>query len=197
MLIRLRQFGFTLIELLIGIVVVSILLFLAAPTFTLFLQNTQIRTAAESVQNGLQLARAEAVRKNTQIDFQLTSVTGRVDWALGCPAIAVTVDCPAAIQSKTGAEGTTNARVGVATTATPFTTLIPVAAAATTISFNGLGRLIQPGIPVLAAGTSIRIDVTQPAMANTRRLVVLVTTGGRIRMCDPALTLASNAQGCI
>ena len=60
-------------ELLIGIAIIGILLALAAPNFAVWIQNSKIRTAAESIQNGLQLARAEAVRRNAQVRFQLTT----------------------------------------------------------------------------------------------------------------------------
>ena len=58
------QRGFTLVELMIGIAIVGLSLVMAAPSFSSWIQSTQIRTAAEAVQNGLQLARGEAVRRN-------------------------------------------------------------------------------------------------------------------------------------
>ena len=70
-----RQAGMTLIELMIGIVLLAILLALGAPTFFRWTQNSQIRNAAEAVQNGLTLARAEAVRRNTTVRFQLVTTT--------------------------------------------------------------------------------------------------------------------------
>ena len=70
-----RQAGMTLIELMIGIVLLAILLALGAPTFFRWTQNSQIRNAAEAIQNGLTLARAEAVRRNTTVRFQLVTTT--------------------------------------------------------------------------------------------------------------------------
>ena len=68
--------GFSLIELLIGVAVLGILLALGASSFRVWISNMRIRTAAESIQNGLQLARGEAVRRNAQIRFQLTDGIG-------------------------------------------------------------------------------------------------------------------------
>ena len=48
------------------------LLAAAAPSFSDWIRNTRIRTAAEAFQNGLQLARAEAVRRNAWVRFQIT-----------------------------------------------------------------------------------------------------------------------------
>ena len=77
------------------------------------------------------------------------------------------------IQSRAGADGTPN--VAVATTLA-------------TITFNSLGRVT----PTPAA--DIVIDVTN-ASGGTRPLDVVVTPGGQIRMCDPALP-ATNVQSC-
>ena len=68
-----RAHGFSLIELSIALVILGILLLAAAPGFSAWMRNTQIRTAAEALRDGLQLARGEAVRRNTSIRFQLTN----------------------------------------------------------------------------------------------------------------------------
>lgn len=169
--------GFTLIELAIGMVIVSILLAFAAPSFSNWIQSAQIRTAAEAMLNGLQLARAEAVRLNTPVQFVLG--TGS-DWTVGC--VTATASCPANIQSRSSAEGSSRAAV---------------AADQATIAFNGLGRVTP-----LPAG-DINIDITNPTGGTCapsgamRCLRIEVSTGGQIRMCDPALTLsATYPQGC-
>ena len=64
--------GFTLIELVIVVAISGVLLALGLPSFNVWTQNAQIRTAASAVQNGLQLARGEAVRRNALVRFQLT-----------------------------------------------------------------------------------------------------------------------------
>ena len=67
-----RARGVTLIEMLIGLTVLGILLMLGMPSYTTWIQSTKIRAAAESLQAGLQLARAEAARRNTQVELVLT-----------------------------------------------------------------------------------------------------------------------------
>ncbi|MBI2509431.1 MAG: prepilin-type N-terminal cleavage/methylation domain-containing protein, partial [Betaproteobacteria bacterium] len=59
--------GFTLIELMVGIAIVGILIMIALPNFTIWIQNTQIRAGAEGILSGLQLARTEAVRRNADL----------------------------------------------------------------------------------------------------------------------------------
>ncbi len=182
----------------IGLVIMAILLSAGLPAFSLWIQNTQNRTAAESILNGLQLARSEAVRRNANVRFGLTSATGLVTWNVGC--VTATTDCPATIQGRTGSEGTANARVGISIAVIPspapttqFSTAISSGTGLPTgVTFNGLGRIQTANIGV----DITRIDITNTAAATARRLVVTIGTGGAIRMCDPALSLPTNPQGC-
>ena len=63
--------GVTLVELLITMAVLAIGLSLAAPSFTQQVANYRVRSAAESVVNGLNYARGEAIRRNTAVSFTL------------------------------------------------------------------------------------------------------------------------------
>ena len=183
------QKGVTLIEMMIAIAIVALLLGVAMPSYSMWIQNLQVRNASESILNGLQLARNEAVGRNAQVSFQMTSATGIADWTVGC----VTPACPATIQNHRGTEGSTNARIGVGSTATALATAIAGGSGTpATITFTGLGRLTAAP----AAGGNWRIDVTNPTLAGTRRLVIIVSPGGQTRMCDPAFALAANPQGC-
>ncbi|HEY5799726.1 MAG TPA: GspH/FimT family pseudopilin [Burkholderiaceae bacterium] len=193
-----RQRGLSLIELMIAIAIVAIALAVGAPSFSQWIQNAQNRAAAESVLNGIQLARAEAVRRNAAVRFDLTDATGLVSWTVGC--VNVTADCPAEIQAKAAAEGGANARAGVSTATIPvpapaghFGTAIAAGTALPAgVTFNGLGRVLARNI-----GDDItRVDLTNSTGSGFRRFVVVVGTGGQIRMCDPALSFSANSQGC-
>jgi type IV fimbrial biogenesis protein FimT len=196
MLILRKQAGVTLIELLIGMVIFSLLIAMGAPSFGLWIQSTQTRTAAESILSGLQLARTEAVRHNTKVRFDLTEASGAVTWTVTC--VTVTTNCPNdsdnPLHMHSAADGGVNARAGIAvTTATPFSTTLSMGTGLPAgVTFDGLGR-----IPTANIGDDIaRIDVTNAVNANARRLVILVGNGGQIRMCDPLLHLSNNPQGC-
>ena len=202
------QRGVTLIELMIGIAIVAILFALAAPSFATWIQNTHIRTAAEAMQNGLMLARAEAVRRNTNIRFQLTdtvdnscalSTAGR-NWVVSQdnPAGAcgnaipdpsdTNPPAPRLIQVRSNGPGSRNALV---------------AADQSSIIFNGLGRVT----PVPAG--NININITNPIGGNciptlpavpaaTEKMTclrVIVTPGGQVRMCNPRF-VSPDPQGC-
>jgi len=190
------QRGVTLLELMIVLAIVAFTLAMGLPSFTGWIRNTHNRTAAESVLNGLQLARAEAVRRNTQVRFTLTSNTGRVDWNVGC--VSVTTACLATIQSRPASEGSAQARVGISTAAIPSpipaghfgTALAAGAGLPAGVTFDGLGR------PISGNADFKRADFTNATATGTRRYIVIIGQGGQVRMCDPALPFASNPQGC-
>ena len=193
-----EQRGVSLIEMMVGLGIASLLFVAGAPAFTAWIQNSQNRAAAESILNGLQLARVEAVKRNAIVRFDLTDASGRVAWNVGC--VTVTTDCPATIQRRIAEDGFVNARVGVSMTTIPTPTPVgyfssPIAAGTgleAGVSFNGMGR-----IPTGDTDTDVtRIDVTNAASASARRYVIMIDLGGQTRMCDPALEFSSNPQGC-
>lgn len=167
-------------ELLIVIAVLGLVVMLALPSFRTWLNNTQIRTMSDSVLNGLQLARAEAVKLNSRATFALNgnswSVTEVVfDQTTGMYKTVT-------VQSRNAAQGTVNAVV----TATPTGT--------TAVAFNGLGRSL--------AGAVVTFNVSNPtggtcqgSGGTMRCLNIVVQTGGQIRMCDP-MRASTDPMGC-
>ncbi|WP_156401240.1 GspH/FimT family pseudopilin [Duganella sp. Root1480D1] len=193
-----KQSGVNLIELMVAISILGLLLALAMPNFSRMVQDAQNRTAAESVLNGLQLARAEALRRSTQVRFTLTDKEGKVAWTVGCVNANI---CSASIQERGPDEGGNNARVGVTTVALPkplkpdtFASILSAGAGLdkpAVVTFDSFGRASAP------AGTEIsRIDVTNAKTSEARRYVVTVGAGGQVRMCDPDTRLGGTPQGC-
>lgn len=181
------QRGVSLIELMVGIAVFAVLLVAGLPSFNSWMQSSQVRTTAEAIQNGLNVARGEGVRRNSQVRFQLTSTsdsscalsTTVPNWVVSlddptgaCDSAASDTTAPRIIQIRTNSEGTRNA---------------VVAATQSAVVFNGLGRIT----PIPAA--NITIDVTNPN--TTFALRVVVSPGGQVRMCNPAFA-ATDPQGC-
>ena len=191
MLVRTRQrqqAGVTLIELVIGIAIIAILLTLSLPSMQLWMRDLQIRAGAESILEGLQLARQEAVRRNANVIFTLTSAGGLSDWTVTDLSTApVTV-----IQSRSSSAGTPNARLIASTALAQVYTNTPTAVAVLPagVTFNGTGR-VNPGANLR------RIDVTNVQSIAARRLVINISPGGQMRLCDPAFTLANSSQGCV
>lgn len=186
----LKQRGVSLIELLIGLAVMGVLLAIAIPNLSAWLQNAQVRTAAESILNGVQIARGEAIRTNSQAKFSLTSTGGMADWSvLADDPTTAGISLTVPVQSWKGAQAK-NARVGASTASTQDYTQ-PLQAGTglpASVTFDSFGHMVGTGIT--------RIDVTNAAASGARRLVIIISSFGLARLCDPALSLASNPQGC-
>ena len=201
---RAPQLGFNLVEISIALAVLAILIALGAPTFGDWLQNQQTRAATEATLNGLQVARAEAVRRNAQVRFQfVTDLTSgctlsavNLNWvvSVGDPTKAcdqpIDVVSPAVpgpvVQSKSAQEVSPNATVLVA----------PAGATPSFVTFNGLGGVVTPNADGSAPIT--QIDICNPAISgsNARPLRVVVSPGGSVRMCDPQVTDTKDARVC-
>jgi type IV fimbrial biogenesis protein FimT len=190
--------GVTLIELMVGLAIVALVLFVAVPSFAIFLQNSQIKNAASSVMDGLQLARNEAIRRNAPVQFEFVTdltascapsttslawVVSQADPTGACNAAPSETVAPQIIQSRSGTEGTGNARAAV--TGGP------------TAIFNGLGRIQGAGITqVDITNTSGTCEHSDPTNGTMRCMRVVVSTGGEARMCDPKVTDATDPRKC-
>ncbi len=194
--------GFTLIELMIGISILAILLAIGTPSLSLWIQNSRIRGAAESIQNGLLDARIEAVRRNTSIKFVLVSLVDgetKASWTVSCVTPETDsdedeggdsddlADCPGA--------GVIPATIRQYDANEDASTVVVNTDGGSTITFNGTGRatsgmLIHVTNP--SAGTCAGGDDNGPA----RCLRIVVTTAGEVRMCDPSITKVSDPRKC-
>ena len=200
--------GMSLIELLIGLVIMGILLSLAAPSYMAWIQNTKIRTTAEGMLSGLQLARAEAVRRNTQIRFTLTdTLTGACVASVSGTNWVVSFDDPTALCNSAPMVDDPTVDIGAVAAprmiqnrpSTDGSTGVTVAAGQSAIVFNGLGRITP------APAATINLDFTNPTAGACaalgggggpmRCMRVAVSIGGQIRLCDPARA-STDPVGC-
>lgn len=204
MLVMSTSRGFSLVELLVAVAIFGILALVGGPAFGTWIGNMKIRSTAESMQAGLNLARAEAVRRNMQVRFQLVTSTGNdcansstdANWVVSLePAAgacggaflndAFPVDDttnnpdPKIIQMKAAREGAGG---------------VTVAAGASTFLFNGLGRLVSaPAVVDVSFPTKGACKTASSGVM--RCLRVVVTSGGQVRMCDPVYA-AGDPQAC-
>lgn len=175
------QRGVSLIEVLIAVVMIGVVSALGIPSYSEWIFNQQIRAAADSIQNGLMLARAEAVRRNANVEFVLdTSPSSGGAW------VVQVVSPPEVVQARSSGGVSPDA---IVSSVTP--------AGATTATFTGLGRVSSTnnggGVPF----SQLEIDLpgSKLAAAKTRELRITLQSGGEVRMCDPKFTLP-NPLGC-
>lgn len=68
-----RAPGFTLLELMVGLVLFSILLAIAVPSFRSLIQNNAVTSAHNDLITSLQLARSEALKRNRPVSVCATT----------------------------------------------------------------------------------------------------------------------------
>lgn len=165
-----RSQGFSAVELMIVVVVTAVLAALALPSYRSFVINGRIRTTAESMLTGLQLARTEAIRLNTNVSFTLNSGTG---WTVAVVSPAQTLQTRAPGEVGGGLAVTTNN-------------------SQTSATFQATGRVTGYG----ASSSLTQIAVTPAAgvlPANQAKpLQIDIFAGGQSRLCDPSSSLQSN-----
>lgn len=163
---NMRPSGFTLIELMIALSIFAILVFLALPMYAQFMGNSQIRNAAENSLTGVRLAQATAIKGNSLARF----VIDANGWAVYAWNDEIADFAVVPVQSYQFAEGASQ------------TTHTLTPAAATKVTFDGLGRVVPD------ASSLTQIEVTNPSVTNPRKLRVMISgIGGNtgIKLCDP------------
>jgi type IV fimbrial biogenesis protein FimT len=185
--------GFTLIELLVTITLLGILMVLGLPSLMEWTRNNQVRTVADTLQNGIRVAQAEAVRRNRQVVFALTN---------GTPAKGVAITAAANGKNWTvqtvkqlGDAAAEFVQGGVVTDAAGKTTITGPAA----ICFSANGRLVSTvsattGVGAACNSADATFNLAQSGA--TLGLDVVVRLNGQVRMCNKSRSAATSPDGC-
>jgi type IV fimbrial biogenesis protein FimT len=194
-----RQRGFNLIEVMVTVAVLALLLAAMAPSMTEWIRNTHVRNLAETLQNGLQKARTESLRRNKNVTFwMVTPATGIPDATCALSAASgswvIAMDDPSG-KCDVAPSATTDPRLievyGAGSGATGVTVsglASDGATAASSVSFNGFGQAVSTGTQLA------RIDVAH-SESGARRLRIQISTGGGVRMCDQDVS-APDPRAC-
>lgn len=198
-----KQHGFTLLETMVVVSIITILALVAGPNLSTWLDNIRIRSAADALQEGLQAARAEAIKRNQNITFWLVSSNdeNQIDdgcdlsstsgsWVVSvtnpqsaCGASPSTVSAPRVVSSR--GIGDSGARVAVNALQTDGAT------PGTSVTFNGFGRVTNAAPIARIDITGVNDDVTY------RNLRLMISPAGQIRMCDPSIgSTSSDPRKC-
>jgi len=174
---RTPQRGVSLIEMMTAIAIFTILSVMAFPIFTTWIANQQVRTATESVVEGLRVAQAEALKRNSAVRFVLDPSAG---WEAQLAADDTV------LKSSKFAEGTSK----VALTVSPVGT--------TTVLFDGLGRPFDKDGDRFTKRVTIDVD-SSTVLSDVRKMRIVIdtaaATGVGIRTCDPKLD-AADPRAC-
>ena len=162
-----RSRGFTLIELMVVVAIIAITAGLAAPNFRIMVANYRVRSGAEAIINGLNQARAEAVRRNTPVNFTLSG-TGS-GWTVNQVATATVL--------RRRSDGESAGVTAVSSNSS------------NSVTFVGTGLVDSAGTQL----TQITLASATPG-ADGRRINVF--GGGLIRMCNPAVVTAGDPRRC-
>jgi type IV fimbrial biogenesis protein FimT len=169
--------GFSLIELAVVIALIGILASLAIPAFSTLIANGRIRTAAEGMMNGLQVARAEAVRRNTFVDLRFGA--DGIAWSVMAYASADVPPAPPSILLQTrGAEP--NPAVTAA--------LTPAPASMSAVTFGGMGRVVAiRDAGNMPSNPPLTIAIRYTSAVNGSRALCVAVISNTPRLCDPQL----------
>lgn len=169
-----RARGVTLVELLVGLGVLGVLLSLAAPSFSDYLQNKRVEGVANELFADFQFARSESVSRNTLVRVRFNSATQYT--------IETETPLPAAITC-----------TAAGTVTTIKTVNLP---AGLTLQGSGGGTL-----PTCTALEPVRATARLQAAvevngSNNRVLRVFNSASGRVQSCKPAGSITGGGPAC-
>ncbi|MFT4241070.1 MAG: GspH/FimT family pseudopilin [Acidovorax sp.] len=187
-----RARGATLIELMIGVGVLAVVAMLAAPAVSDWIRNARVRSLAETLRADLQMARAEAIRRNVGTRLQFVS-TQTSDCALST-ASPLWVTSLYLAKTPVGAcgssldTGTAPYLIGKSVSTTSAD--LAVSASRAVIGFDSLGRMAATTNPdTTAAQATIEFSSASgtclAAGGRVRCMKVIVSPSGDTRICDP------------
>lgn len=163
------QEGFTLVELIITVVVFGILMTIAVPSFTEFMDSLRVKRAGDAVSAFLVNAKSEAIKRNATVRVIVQEADSGATWCLGMTT-ASTCDCLATPNTclVDGAD-----RVVASTSYKNITLDDPD---------DGHAFIFNPLRGTLPVGSNETVELESD---NGIKLDVVVGNTGRIRMCSP------------
>lgn len=181
--------GVSFVELIVVLAILGIIAVIAMPEFATMMANQRIRSSAESLRSGLQVARMEALKRGQGVVFDMSNLDS--SWSAGCE-IPVgddndgdgLPDCPSEIQAAASvAEGGTDS-------------IAIVTDGGTQATFSALGLVRQLNQDGSAPFTQVDITVPNVSSSGIKPMRVLLPVGGLSRVCDPSVSTEGDTRKC-
>lgn len=193
------QPGFTLIEVMVAVVILGILLAVGIPNMTQWIMTNKAKSAAEFYQDGLSMARRQAVAHNARSRLVLTpNVNGQFDWQVDlcfpAPGAPCTDEAGGWSTTADPADGDPEQAAGFksvfrAASALPGSDMLAPTVTpegANAIYFTELGWT-DPSIANRL--TRLRLDPAEALAQQVRPVALAVTLAGMASKCDPTVQL--------
>jgi prepilin-type N-terminal cleavage/methylation domain-containing protein len=201
--------GFSLVELMIALVVLGIILAMAVPAMSSYLDHRKVIGAAEAVYGQLQYARSESISRSQDV-FVRFSADNSTTWALGISTYSscditnsvagVSSDCILVVDDGDGLVDTGGIFDSVTSTYSAFGTVDTgdlVYHGLSSTDFPGItlgGATVGSNVNFFSTGDQVRFNFTRGTATNGTiylalpgkyEMRVLVSPVGRIKVCTP------------
>jgi type IV fimbrial biogenesis protein FimT len=177
-----RQRGFTLIELMVVVAIAAIVLTLAAPSFTGYMNKKRVEGVAAELATDIQFARTEAVARNAPV---------RITFGTGCWVVHTVGSTATTCTQAAGATlGTGAVQLKDVQLASNLNTSLSPNSSLTYIAFDAVRAMATTD----GTGTSHSVNVNSSAGAWQLRTVV--SSVGRVQVCSPNGSVSGYASSC-
>lgn len=170
--------GFTLVELMVVVAIVAIIAAIAVPSFNDFVAKNRVKGAAEEIYGLILQAKSEAPIRDA--DISINTNTGANPWCMGF-STTVNCDCTNTTSCVVPVAGTNVLQVVNGTDYNGVTIAETFANTGTTFSL--------PRVTATQAGT---ISV----VSGNWQLNIIISTQGRIRVCNPNNNTMTGYDAC-
>lgn len=187
--------GFSFVEVIIAMAIMGVLLALALPMLSSYMDNNRVRNAAEVFMTSVTTAKAEAAQRNVQVEVVLRAdptvaglaadgISSAKGWAIRTFDRAVHIDGMALVEGGSGTAAPVTV-AGVDQDGAALTGVVFTALGGTTLAKRANFNFTHDtGGACVASGGPIRC------------LRVSVTTTGRVKLCDPAIADLTDTRSC-
>lgn len=174
---RATQQGLSLIELIVSLTIMAVLAVMAAPSYNSLMDGWKVTAVSKDIIAGLQLARGEAIRRNTKVSFSVDTTTNHWIVTESTTGVTITAICVSPPSGYVRQSCEPNPQL---TNTANFTYVV----------FNSQGwrdstdSTADPTMTLSAPSTS------------TTQVKITIGVGGQIRSCDPTITSATDIRAC-